>query len=121
MIPEIVIDAEIKFSDITWTFYNILCQMEPFGPENDRPTFLAKNVTDTGESRILKEQHLRVCLRQGNHVYTGIGFGMAEKFQLLADRQPVDVVFKLDVNEWRDTKSLQLRLIDIKKSSSTEA
>lgn len=121
LIPEIVIDAEIKFSDITWTFYNILCQMEPFGPENDRPTFLAKNVTDTGESRILKEQHLRVCLRQGNHVYTGIGFGMAEKFQLLADRQPVDVVFKLDVNEWRDTKSLQLRLIDIKKSSSTEA
>lgn len=117
LIPEIVIDAEIKFSDLSWTFYNILCQMEPFGPENDRPTFLAKNVVDTGESRILKEQHLRVSLRQGNHVYTGIGFGMAEKFQLLRNQQPIDVVFKLDVNEWNGQKSLQMRIVDIKPAT----
>ncbi|HEY4874719.1 MAG TPA: single-stranded-DNA-specific exonuclease RecJ, partial [Puia sp.] len=32
LIPEIIIDAEMKFSDITPSFYKILCQMEPFGP-----------------------------------------------------------------------------------------
>jgi single-stranded-DNA-specific exonuclease len=32
LIPEIVIDAEINFSDIKKSFYDILCQMEPFRP-----------------------------------------------------------------------------------------
>ena len=42
LVPEIVIDAEIGFEDITWSFYNIISQMEPFGPENLRPVFLVK-------------------------------------------------------------------------------
>ena len=37
MVPEIVIDAEIALKDITPTFYNIICQMEPFGPDNLKP------------------------------------------------------------------------------------
>lgn len=117
LIPEIVVDAEISFSDITWTFYNILCQMEPFGPENLRPVFLARNVVDTGFSKIVKEQHLRFSLRQKEATFTGIGFGMADKWALLAQKQPVDIVFKLDENEWNDQKSLQLRVIDIRASA----
>src|SRR5438046_4358269 len=48
LIPEIVIDAEINFNDVTWPFYNIISQMEPFGPENLRPHFLARKVIDSG-------------------------------------------------------------------------
>src|SRR5882724_4311690 len=33
LIPEIITDAEISVKDIKWPFYNILCQMEPFGPD----------------------------------------------------------------------------------------
>jgi single-stranded-DNA-specific exonuclease len=79
LIPEIVIDAEISFKDIKWPFYNIICQMEPFGPENLRPVFIAKKVIDTGYSKIVKEQHVRFSLRHDNTTLTGIGFGMAEK------------------------------------------
>ena len=50
--------------------------MEPFGPENLRPVFIARNVSDTGYSRIVKEQHLRFSLRQENFNFTGIGFNM---------------------------------------------
>jgi len=116
LVPEIVIDAEISFSDIQWSFFNILQQMEPFGPENLRPVFLAKKVTDTGYSKIVKEDHLRFSLRQNNTVFTGIGFGMAQKFHLLQNKQPVDLVFKIDENEWNGNKSLQLRVLDVRKS-----
>jgi len=119
--PEIVIDAEIKFKDITWSFYNIISQMEPFGPENLRPHFLVKNVFDTGYSRILKEQHLRFVLRQDNLSFTGIGFGMAEKLPLLQMKKPVDIVFKIDENEWNGQKSLQLRMIDLRLSESSDS
>jgi single-stranded-DNA-specific exonuclease len=116
LIPELIIDSEITFSDIKWSFYNIVSQMEPFGPENLRPVFISRNVTDTGYSKIVKEEHLRFSLRQGKVTFTGIGFGMAEKFSLLQSKKPIDIVFKIDENEWNGEKSLQLRILDLRIS-----
>jgi single-stranded-DNA-specific exonuclease len=116
LIPEIVIDSEINFKDIQWPFYNILQQMEPFGPENLRPVFVAKKVWNTGYSKIVKEEHIKFSLKQNNTVFTGIGFKMADKFHLLQMNKPLDVVFKIDENEWNGTKSLQLRAIDFRIS-----
>jgi single-stranded-DNA-specific exonuclease len=112
LIPEIVIDAELSFKDIRQGFYDLVCQMEPFGPGNLRPVFIARDVKDTGWSKILKEEHIRFSLRQGDTSMNGIGFGMADKFFLL--QQPVDIVFTINVNEWKEVKSLQLQLIDFR-------
>ena len=114
LIPEIIIDAEINFKDIQWPFYNILQQMEPFGPENLRPVFVAKKVWNTGYSKIVKEEHIKFSLKQNNTVFTGIGFKMADKFHLLQMNKPIDVVFKIDENEWNGNKTLQLRVIDLR-------
>ncbi|MGC4038150.1 MAG: single-stranded-DNA-specific exonuclease RecJ [Chitinophagaceae bacterium] len=118
LIPEIFIDAEITFTDIRESFYNILCQMEPFGPENLRPVFVTRNVLDTGFSKIVKEEHIRFVLKKDNITFTGIGFGMAEKFYLLQLKKPIDIVFKIDENEWNGQKSLQLRMIDFRLSQA---
>jgi len=119
LIPEIIIDAELTFKDLKQPFYNIIHQMEPFGPENMRPLFVVKNVTDSGYSRIVKEQHIKFSLRQDNILFNGIGFGMAKKFALLESKKPVDVVFTLDENEWNNEKHLQLRVIDFKLSDTS--
>ena len=116
LIPEIVIDSEISFRDIQWPFYNIVQQMEPFGPENLRPVFIARKVWNTGYSKIVKEEHIKFSLKQNNTVFTGIGFKMADKFPLLQMNRPVDVVFKIDENEWNGNKTLQLRVIDFRIS-----
>jgi single-stranded-DNA-specific exonuclease len=118
LIPEIIIDAEINFKDIQWPFYNILQQMEPFGPENLRPVFVAKKVWNTGYSKIVKEEHIKFSLKQNNTVLTGIGFKMVDKFHLLQMNKPLDVVFKIDENEWNGNKTLQLRVIDLRLSES---
>lgn len=116
LIPEILIDAEVSFRDLKQPFYNIIHQMEPFGPENLRPLFIVRHVMDSGYSRIVKEQHIKFSLRQDNILFNGIGFGMAAKFPLLQSKMPVDVVFTLDENEWNNEKHLQLRVIDFKLS-----
>ena len=116
LIPEIVIDAEISFKDINRSFYDIICQMEPFGPENLRPVFVAKKVMNSGWSKIVKEQHIRFSLSQDNVTITGIGFGKANKFHLLEQQKPVDVVFTIDLNEWNGEKNLQLFVIDFRLS-----
>lgn len=116
LIPEIIIDAVITLKDIKQSFYDILCQMEPFGPENISPVFLIRNLQDSGWSKIVKEEHIRFSLKENNTTITGIGFGMAEKFPLLQDKKPIDIVCKIDENEWNEQKSLQIRVIDLRPS-----
>jgi len=112
LIPEIVIDTAITFKDITQNFYNIILQMEPFGPENMRPVFITRNVTETGWSKIVKEKHVRFVARQGDCTFTGIGFNLAAKFDILQKDKPFDIVYTLDMNEWNGQQNLQLRVID---------
>lgn len=90
--------------------------MEPYGPENLRPVFIIKNVHNSGYSKIVKEEHIKFSLREGNVTITGIGFGMARKFGLLEQQKPVDVLFTIAENEWNNTKSLQIRVIDFRRS-----
>jgi single-stranded-DNA-specific exonuclease len=116
LIPEIIIDSEISFSAITTSFYNILTQMEPYGPENMRPVFIAKNVVDTGYSKIVKDLHIRFVIKQDNITLTGIGFNLAAKFYLLQQQKPVDIVFTIDENEWNGSTTLQLKVIDLRLS-----
>ncbi|HJW17562.1 MAG TPA: DHHA1 domain-containing protein, partial [Flavisolibacter sp.] len=116
LIPEIVIDAEVALSDIRKPFYDILCQMEPFGPDNLRPTFMAKKVFNTGWSKVVKEAHIKFSIQQNGVRMNGIGFNMAEKMPLLLSGQPLDIVFKIDENEWNGETNLQLKVIDCRIS-----
>lgn len=116
LIPEIVIDACVEFHEINAGFYNILSQMEPFGPDNMKPVFLAKHVTDSGYSRILKDKHLKFDLVQNNYRMSGIGFNMSDKFELLQHKKPIDIVFTLEENEYNGKTELQLRMLDCKAS-----
>ena len=118
LIPEITIDTGIDFKNITNSFYNVLTQMEPYGPENLRPVFITKKVFDTSWSKIVKEQHIRFVVKKDDVFLTGIGFNMAEKFYLLQLQKPIDIVYTLDENEWNGETSLQLKVIDIRLSET---
>lgn len=120
LIPIITIDTEIALTDIKPSFYNIICQMEPFGPENMRPVFICRNIQETGNLRILKEQHIKLSLKQGNVMISGIGFNLAHKMPLLHTKRALDFVFTVDENEWNGEKSLQLKILDFRLSPTLE-
>jgi single-stranded-DNA-specific exonuclease len=120
LVPEINIDAELSFDSITPSFYHILSQMEPFGPGNHRPVFVARGLIDNGYSKIVKDQHIRFSLSQGDILLTGIGFGLAAKFPLIALNKPLDVLFTLEENEWNNQKTLQLKVIDFAVSGDLQ-
>ena len=121
LVPEIIIDATVEFSEITPGFYQILQQMEPYGPDNMRPVFVARNVQETGFSKIVKEAHVKFVLKQKNINFSGIGFNMADKFHLLQMQEPLDIVFCVEENEWNNTTSLQLKVIDFELSKNASA
>lgn len=117
LIPEISIDAEINFSDITPKLMRILQQFEPFGPQNMTPVFLTKNVKDTGYAQRLgaDEEHLKLFVRQNNSEgMAAIGFGLGSKMELTTNKKLFEAVYCIDENEWNGKTSVQLRLKDIK-------
>jgi single-stranded-DNA-specific exonuclease len=114
--PEIAIDAEINFSDITPKLTRILKQFEPFGPLNMTPVFLTKNIKDTGYSKKMgaDEDHLKLFVKQNTpDGITAIGFGLGNKIDLATNQKPFEAVYCIDENEWNGKISLQLRLKDI--------
>ena len=118
LIPEIEIDAEINLADIKQPFYNILQQFEPFGPNNMRPVFISRNVSDyKGYSKIVKEQHLKFVIQQNGITVDGIGFGMAHKYEVVANL-PFDIVYTIDENEYNGTTRLQVKVLDVRASKT---
>lgn len=113
---EIMIDAVVSFAELTAKFYRTLCRMEPFGPENPAPVFMATNIKDDGGSRIVKEKHLRISVMQDGLHFSGIGFNLGPKMQLFENGAPVDLAFTLDENAWKNQKNLQLKVIDLRSA-----
>ena len=116
-VPEIEIDAEINFTDISPKLIRILKQFEPYGPLNMTPVFLTKNITDTGYAKTLgsDDEHLKLFVKQNNSEgITAIGFGIGDKIELTKNHQPFQAVYCIDENEWKGTTTVQLRLKNIK-------
>ncbi|MCD0470222.1 single-stranded-DNA-specific exonuclease RecJ [Flavobacterium sp. JAS] len=115
--PEIEVDAEIDFTDITPKLIRILKQFEPFGPLNMTPVFMTKNVKDTGYAKTLgaDEEHLRLFVKQYNSDgIAAIGFGLGKKLDITKNQNPFQLVYSLAENEWNGTVSTQLMLKDIR-------
>lgn len=117
-IPVIEIDLEIGMAALNWSLYKLIGQMEPFGPDNLRPIFLLRGVWNNGYSKIVKDEHIRFAITDGQHTFNGIGFGLAKKFNLLQQQQSIDIAFTLDENDFNNQRTLQMRVMDIRKHVS---
>ncbi|RTY88154.1 single-stranded-DNA-specific exonuclease RecJ [Flavobacterium sp. RSP15] len=116
--PEIAVDAEIDFADITPKLIRILKQFEPYGPQNMTPIFLTKNIKDTGYGKPMgqDQEHLKLFVKQNNSEgIAAIGFNLGDKMELTTHQKPFQAVYCIDENEWKGKISLQLRLRDIKE------
>lgn len=115
LIPMINIDLELDLNAVTAKFYNILRQMGPFGPGNMTPVFESKNVLLAGQPTIMKEKHIKFDVKQnGSPIFTAIGFGMAHLYAELIKGKPFSICYNLEENNFRDKKTLQLFLKDVK-------
>jgi len=121
LLPEIKIDAKLKFSEITPKFLKILEQFSPFGPGNMRPVFLSENVQISNMPRIVGTNHLLLSLRQegSERIFDCIGFNMGEFCDpIIKNNSKIDVVFNIDktVRDGRIFPQFKLQDIRIKEN-----
>ena len=114
--PLIEIDMPLTFDAITPKFINVLKQMGPFGPENQRPVFKTSSVFVFNSLSSFKDKHVRFLAGQdgSDNVFQAVGFDMAEHYERLASRDPFKMAFTVEENTFNGTTSVQLRIKDIK-------
>ena len=146
--PVIHIDAELTFADImnhNNKFWNTLKQFEPFGPGNTKPVFVTRGVkgltmrtSDGTEVHLCKlvgaeKKHLKLTVTDGTcysvkngqeekTVQTqinGIAFNMSDFYPTIIQGQPIDICYQLEENHFREKKSLQLTVRDIKQTGES--
>ena len=114
--PVIEIDLPISFDALTSKFNSILKQMAPFGPENHKPVFEAKDVYVLNSLTTFKDKHLRfTAAQEGNDaVFNAVGFDMMESYSRMAAGERFRIAYTLEENSFNGNTSLQLRIKDIK-------
>jgi single-stranded-DNA-specific exonuclease len=115
--PEIAIDAEISLSEVSPKFFRIIKQLEPFGPQNMKPTFMSSGLRDNGYGKKVgaDETHLKLNIFEGSNqkTYNAIGFSMGDKHELTKNGSSFKAVYNIDENHWNGYTSLQLLLKDL--------
>ncbi len=114
--PSIEIDTLISFDAITPKFINVLKQMAPFGPENQKPVFEAQNVYASNSLSNFKDRHVKFTASQeGNGIaFQVVGFDLGEHYEQLAMQTPFRMAFTIEENFYNGYTSIQLRAKDIK-------
>ena len=112
---EVDIDAEINLQDITPSFFKILKQFSPFGPGNMTPVFKTSHVIDSGYSKVVGSNHLKLSVKQdeNQNSFDAIAFQQGHHFDLISKGLPFDICYTIEENEWNGKVSLQLNIRDI--------
>jgi single-stranded-DNA-specific exonuclease len=117
LIPKVEIDIELNFYEITDKLVRILKQFAPHGPENMTPTFYTKNVFETGWGKVFGNNHLKIELFQKSNPnirFQAIAFDKGDYISFFQRKIPMDIVFKIQENEYKGVTTIQLLIEEIK-------
>ncbi|GAB4377270.1 MAG: hypothetical protein Kow00121_26220 [Elainellaceae cyanobacterium] len=126
--PLVTVDAQADFSDVTLDLYEQMDVLHPCGIENPDPVFWTPNVRVVEQQTIGRDKsHLRLTLAQasGNGQTSLNGQKILQK--AIAWRwgsfyplpSPIDVAYRLRLNDWNGEQTVQLELIGVRLPQKT--
>lgn len=114
MVKKLAIDSEITLPEIDDKMVRILNQFAPFGPQNMRPVFCAKNCRIVGSPKIVGKNHLKFRVAQGDKIFDAIGFDLGNlEYRLTPGEDSLNIAFVVDENHWNGETKVQLRIKDL--------
>lgn len=108
-------DMELGFDCLSWELAAQLVKFEPTGIGNPQPVFITRGVEVCGSRIMGKEgKHLKLKLKNNDKYFDGVAFGFGSIFSRVGDGTKIDIAYSLSENEWNGSRSLQLKIRDIK-------
>lgn len=125
LMPQIDIDKEISFSEINHELIQHLRLLNPFGPYNQKPTFVTKKVFDYGTSKLVGKnaEHIKfdIVEENSNKVMNGIAFNLARHYNYIKSGKPFEICYTIEENRRHVSSSIQLLIKDINPLEAFDA
>ncbi|MEA4916677.1 single-stranded-DNA-specific exonuclease RecJ [Proteiniphilum sp.] len=119
MLPQITVDVEISLSQISPSLIAGLDLFNPFGPENENPIFLTREVYDAGSSRLVGKEgrhiKLEIVDKTIDRPFPAIAFSQHDFYQRIKSGLPVNICYTIEENRHGSNSFTQLIIRDIKE------
>lgn len=116
--PIMEVDCELVPTDVTMHFAEELFMLEPYGISNPVPQFVMYDMTVSDIVPVGAGRHTKLHLNRDALSVTAMCFGIGPQELDFCSGDRVDVLFNLDINEYRGIKSLQYIVRDIRLSEA---
>lgn len=120
LVPVLAVDGAVELGELDFDLMRTLQKFEPFGAGNPRPVFVSRGVRLMQEPRAMGRhgEHLKCAMGPAEgrgRIFECVGWRMggtvtAKRGDLL------DVAYVPTINEWNQTRRIQLVLKDLKPS-----
>ncbi len=107
----ILSDGALAPSEMTLAFAQHLREAGPWGQNFPEPIFDDQFIIV--QQRIVGEKHLKLVVEKDNQIFDAIAFNVDIKAWPNSKAEQVHLAFKLDINEFRGKKSVQLMVDNI--------
>ncbi len=114
LFPVIEIDADLPLNEVNVGLIDKLAVLEPTGEANPAPLFVSRGVRVKEKKQVGADgRHLKLMLSvEDGPSLEAIAFRRGEQYNSLPDT--LDVVYYLEVNEWKNQRRVQLNIQDIR-------
>jgi len=108
----ITADCEIEMEDVNLNFAQSLSLLEPYGVGNSTPSFIMRDVTVLRIMQIGAGKHSKLLLQKNGISVYALYFGVSPSVLGFEVGDTIDVLFNIDINDFRNVKSVQLIIED---------
>ena len=108
------IDCAVGPELLTTPNVEALNAMEPCGNGCPKPVLMMENMVVERLRAVGNGKHLRLRLRRGRHAINAIYFSVSAQAAAIAQGDLVDVAFVPQINEFRDERTVQMNVLDIR-------
>ncbi|MGN0640829.1 MAG: single-stranded-DNA-specific exonuclease RecJ [Oscillospiraceae bacterium] len=120
--PEAELYADLRVTGNMLTVGNIesLNRLEPLGEGFAKPVFLLENC-EIKEKRPLKDgKYISLDVKNGNSAFRAVSFKISYSDFAAEIGDRIDIIAHAEINEYNDTKSVQLKLLDYRPTGFRE-
>lgn len=111
VMPKLMLDAEIKFEELTFDLMESIKLLEPFGNENPPPILFA-DCKQTWPPKVVGKSHIKLYVEQGERMLEGMAFNRAQHIGKYRKKMPLRLAFTPQVNSHQGP-SIQLLIREI--------
>jgi single-stranded-DNA-specific exonuclease len=107
------VNFELELYDINDILMEWIERFAPFGPDNNRPVLLTRDVCVASYPYNVGRNHLKLKVVKDGVVLDLIGYNMGDYLPLLKKNSLIDIAYTLEYSRFGSRTSIQGKLRDI--------